>query len=56
MLAQQLLRAPAFRVLVVPLHPECVQSALGIGVRLGDDRDALISWNNRLDSWLRERR
>ncbi len=54
--AKQFLRAAPFGVFVVPLDAECLQTALGIGECLGDDRHTLLNRNDRLDTRFRKGR
>ena len=45
-----------FGARVVPLDLECLQPALSIGERFGDDGHTFVDGNHRPDTCLRERR
>ena len=56
MLGEQLGRAAALGVAVVPLDGQRAQPALGVGERLAGDGDALLDRNDRDDASLGQRR
>jgi hypothetical protein len=55
-LGQQLLRAAALGVRVVPLQGQGAHPTLGVRNRLADHRHTLLDRHDRGDAWLRQRR